>query len=154
MARNANKLGLIFSTFLLLTVSAAAQNRPVAPDVAALVKGYTGAWREADPVKREQLLAQVWAPDGVYTDSQAEVKGRQKLVEHIGMARQLTPSSSHLELSPVESHHGRFRFAWRSVMPDGTLSNEGMDFGELDQHGRIRRLAVFFGPLTPVPQTK
>jgi hypothetical protein len=122
--------------------------------VEALVKAYTSAWREADPVKREKLLADVWAPNGVYADSQAEVKGYQKLAEYMGLIEQLMPSQRIRELSKIENHHGTFRFAWRSVMPDGTLVDEGMDFGEVDKNGRIRRLVVFNGPLMPVPKAK
>lgn len=154
MKRSIIKAGLLFSACMLLAGASSAQNRNPAPDVEALVKGYTSAWREADPVKREKLLAEVWALDGVYTDGQSKVKGRQKVAEYIGLVGQLAPSSRITELSKVESHHGTFRFAWRAVMPDGTLYDEGMDFGEVDKNGRISRLVVFQGPLVPVSKAK
>ena len=154
MNKKLNKLVAAFGFLMLVTTTSWSQNVASKPDVETLVKGYLAAWRESDHLKREKLLAEVWAPNGVYTDSQAEVKGRQKVVEHIGLAMQVVPSNRIVEVSNVESHHGTFRFAWRSVMPDGTVLNEGMDFGEVDSKGRIRRLAVFFGPLVPKPEVK
>jgi hypothetical protein len=41
------------------------------------------------------------------------------------------------------------RFSWRLIQPDGTAI-EGMDFGELDGDGRIKRIVGFFGPFTPL----
>ena len=154
MISTVTKAGLAFIACLLLAGPSSAQNRNPAPDVEALVKGHTSAWREADPVKREKLLAEVWAPNGVYVHGQGEIKGRQKLAEYMGLVEQLMPSQRIREISKVESHHGTFRYAWRSVMPDGPLVDEGTGFGEVDKNGRIRRLVVFDGPLVPVSKAK
>ena len=154
MIGNVSKAGLVFIVCMLFAGATSAQNRKSTTDVEALVKGYISAWRETDPVKREKLLADVWAPNGVYADGQSQVKGPQQLAEYIGLVGQLAPSDRITEISKVESHHGTFRFAWRSVMPDGTLLDEGMDFGEVDKYGRIRRLVVFQGPLAPVSKAK
>jgi hypothetical protein len=48
-------------------------------------------------------------------------------------------------------HHERFRFGWKMVVADGSTALEGMDFGELDEKGQIRRITGFFGPLGPRP---
>lgn len=48
-------------------------------------------------------------------------------------------------------HHDKLRFAWKWVADDGTVSMEGMDFGELTQDNRLRRIVGFFGPTTPRP---
>ncbi len=154
MKKLLNKLALAFSILLISITSSLAQNSPAKPDVEALVKAYIAAWQETDYLKREKLLTQIWAPNGIYLDSQSEVKGRQKLVEYMGLVMQMNPSNRRVELSNIESHHGTFRFAWRSVMPDGTVLNEGMDFGEVDNNGRIRRLVIFIGPLLPKAESK
>jgi hypothetical protein len=143
------RIGMAFVTCMLVASQSFAQSRSSVLDMDALVKDYFLAWREADPVKREKLLAKVWAPDGVYLSSQTEVKGRQKLGEYMGLVWQIAPSHRVIETSTVEIHHSTFRYAWRAVLPDGTLVDEGMDFGEIDKNGRIRRLVVFFGPSNP-----
>lgn len=154
MKNTVNKFVTLFCFFVLLAPVAWAQNRAPTADIDALVKTYTQAWRETDVVKREKLLEKIWAPNGIYIDSQSTIKGRQKLSEYMGLVMQMNPSNRTVELSTVESRDGVFRFAWRSVMPDGTVHNEGMDFGELDGNGRIRRLVIFFGALTPKSEAK
>ena len=89
MNNKINKLVAAFGFLMLVATTSWSQNVAPKPAVEALVKGYLAAWRESDHLKREKLLAEVWAPNGVYIDPQAEVKGRQKVVEHIGLAMQL-----------------------------------------------------------------
>ena len=47
----------------------------------------------------------------------------------------------------VDEHHGLLRFAWSIAGPDGPVM-EGMEFGELAEDGRLRRIVGFFGPLS------
>jgi hypothetical protein len=47
--------------------------------------------------------------------------------------------------SRPDGHHAMLRFTWRLIRGDGTV-NDGVDFGELDGHGRIKRIVGFFGP--------
>ena len=49
--------------------------------------------------------------------------------------------------SGIDEHHGAVRFAWELVAPDGTVALSGMDFGEIGDDGRLRRITGFFGDL-------
>ncbi len=109
------------------------------------------AWQETDEKRRMQIIEKMFAEDGIYTDPTAEVKGRAALNAHIA-ASQATPSENTLTMaSAVDSHHGiRLRFAWVMKSPDGKVLMEGMDYGELDEDGRIRLIVGFFGPFPPL----
>jgi hypothetical protein len=49
--------------------------------------------------------------------------------------------------SGVDEHDGLLRFGWRMLGPDGAVALGGMDFGELDADGRLKRIVGFFGPM-------
>ena len=117
-----------------------------------LIRDYCAAWSEPDAAKRQQMLHEVWSPDGIYTDPTAHVEGRVHFATHIGvvLAESLPPGARFVPTSHADAHHDEFRFAWKSVLPDGSVSLEGVDFGELDSAGRIRRIVGFFGLLLPV----
>ena len=56
--------------------------KPDEPETTALEKlvtCYCEAWGEPDPERRLQLLAQVWAEQGLYTDPAIQTSGRQAL---------------------------------------------------------------------------
>ena len=117
----------------------------------ALIGDYCAAWSERDAAKRWALLERVWAADGTYTDPTAHVAGRSALDAHIGrmLADGLPPGASIVASTHVDTHHDRFRFGWKGVLPDGTTFLEGIDFGEVDDDGRLLRIVGFFGALTP-----
>jgi hypothetical protein len=49
--------------------------------------------------------------------------------------------------SKPEEHHGSLRITWALVGEDGTPVEEGVDFGELAQDGRLRKIVSFLGLL-------
>ncbi len=119
---------------------------------------YGSAWREPDEAKRRAILEKAWAEDGVYTDPTAYVDGREALVQHIGgfLAGRSTGSGPSIQIdSSVDVHHDKFlRFAWKMVGPDGkTVLSPGMDYGELDEDGRLKLIVGFFGPFPPVAES-
>ncbi len=118
---------------------------------------YGSAWGEPDEAKRRAILEKAWAEDGIYTDPTAYVEGREALVQHIGgfMAGRSAGAGPSIQVdSSVDVHHGRFlRFAWKMVAPDGkTVLTPGMDYGELDEDGRLKLIVGFFGPFPPVQE--
>lgn len=120
---------------------------------------YGAAWGESDEAKRRALLEKAWAEDGVYTDPTAYVEGREALVQHIGgfLSGQSAASGPSIQIaSSVDVHHRRFlRFAWKLVAPDGTtVLAPGMDYGELDEDGRLELIVGFFGPFPPVAESR
>ncbi|MEM1245913.1 MAG: nuclear transport factor 2 family protein [Acidobacteriota bacterium] len=141
---------VVLSLFLALSPAAAQTSGP--EEAVAL---YGAAWAEADPAKRRALLEKAWAEDGVYTDPSAEVKGRDALHEHIGAFLDQGTGASLVLTSKVDSHHGhRLRFSWSMVSKDGQTVATGIDYGEVDDDGRLRLIVGFFGPFQPVDETR
>ena len=119
---------------------------------------YGSAWREPDEAKRRGILEKAWAEDGVYTDPTAYVDGREALVQHIGsfLSGRSAGSGPSIQIdSSVDVHHDKFlRFAWKMVALDGeTVLSPGMDYGELDEDGRLKLIVGFFGPFPPVAES-
>lgn len=111
-----------------------------------IAETYGAAWNETDEAKRRALLEQTWADDGVYTDPQSHVEGREALVALIAGFHQMMPGARIVPTSAADAHHGLIRFTWRMDGADGKAVMEGIDFGELAPDGRIKRIAGFFGP--------
>lgn len=138
--------GAILSTMAALPVVA----QRAVPSPESTVAAYCQAWSTADRAAREKLLAQVWTPDGIYTDPEPTVaRGRMALSDEIAAFLHKYPGS-HFRCSAPQVHHQTMRFAWVLLRADGTQWTQGMDFGELAAEGRIRRIVGFFGPLPAV----
>lgn len=114
-----------------------------------LIEVYCSAWDEPDAAARDRILLQVWANDATYTDPSVCAVGRAQLSDHIGKVIARYPGSKLVVTSGVDSHHGLVRFTWKKVLADGTSLPEGIDFGEISDDGKIRRIVGFFGPLKP-----
>jgi hypothetical protein len=54
----------------------------------------------------------------------------------------LDPGTRIERTSPVEEHHGRFRYTWSRVNADEVLA-EGADFGRCDDAGDVVEIVVF-----------
>ncbi len=112
---------------------------------------YGQAWAEPDEAKRRALLERAWAENGVYTDPTAEVNGREALVKHIGGFMENSRGGRIVITSKVDSHHEtRLRFSWAMQSADGKTVAEGIDYGELDEDGKLKLIVGFFGPFQPL----
>ena len=112
---------------------------------------YGQAWAEPDEDRRRELLERAWADDGVYTDPTAEVKGREALIAHIGGFLEQAQGGRIVVTSGVDHHHGtRLRFSWAMQSAAGQTLAEGLDYGELDEDGRLKLIVGFFGPFPPL----
>ncbi len=120
-----------------------------AEDVVAIVDAYVGSWNEADDAARRSLLETAWSDDGVYTDPSAEVKGRDALFDHTGnfVSNPDMKGFSLERVSGVDVHHKLLRFDWALKSPDGNVVMAGVDFGVLDDDGRLASITGFFGPI-------
>lgn len=116
-------------------------------DVNEVVAAYTGAWSQTDEAARRALLERGWADGGVYIDPTVRVEGREALVKHIG-GFQSRFAGHRFELpTRVDEHSGYLRFEWHLVGQDNAPALQGMDFGRLDESGRLSLIVGFFGPL-------
>lgn len=121
-----------------------------------VVLAYIEAWNTPDEQARRDLLDRCWADDGTYTDPISEVQGKEALVAHIGRFLSEGPygrGPGHRipVASGVNHHHGMIRFSWALLDPHGASISQGLDFGELAEDGRLRRITGFFGPPPPMP---
>jgi hypothetical protein len=134
----------------IFAVAAPAQQpaSTLAPD--ETIKLYCAAWSEPDAQRRQQMLDQVWAASGTYTDPTAHVEGRTALNAHIANFLKRTPGGRIAATSHVDIHHGNLRFTWKLVGVDGKTLSEGIDFGVLDSEGKIQMIVGFFGPTEPL----
>jgi hypothetical protein len=139
---------IIVGAWSLSAAALAAQAQPDVPAVDETITLYAAAWNEPDAVARRRLLERAWAATGTYTDPTAHVEGRAALDKHIEVYLKTQPAGTRIvPASAIDAHHGRFRFAWKMLAPDGSVAIEGLDYGELDADGRISRIVGFFGPL-------
>ena len=136
----------------LFLLPAAATAQPASAQEAVDI--YGAAWREPDEAKRRAFLEKAWAEDGVYVDPTAEVVGREALLQHIGRFQSGASANGPqiVIASSVDVHHTtHLRFSWNMVGPDGkTVITPGMDYGQLDENGRIKLMVGFFGPFPPL----
>ncbi len=122
--------------------------------VEEIVLTYAAAWAETDEGKRRALLEKSWAENGIYTDPTGEAVGREALVHRIeGFHQQRFPGHRILGTSGVDDHHGRLRFTWAVVSPEGRRVLEGVDFGEVGSDGRLISITGFFGPPRQLPSS-
>ena len=112
-----------------------------------IVKAYCEAWNAASDGERRTLLEKSWADVGIYTDPRADLSGRDALFAHISRVQSGRPGSRIVMTSGLDQHHGVLRFAWKLVDSRGETVVEGIDFGELADDGRLRKIIGFFGPL-------
>jgi len=143
-------VALVFGAILSLLAAPPVIAQRAEPNPESTVAAYCQAWSTADRAAREKLLAQVWTPDGIYTDPEPTVaRGRMALSNEIASFLHNNPGSR-FRCSAPQIHHQTMRFAWVLLRGDGTQWTQGMDFGELAADGRIRRIVGFFGPLPTV----
>lgn len=51
--------------------------------------------------------------------------------------------------SGIDEHNGFARYAWAISAADGASILEGIDLVERGEDDRLRRVVMFFGPLSP-----
>jgi hypothetical protein len=98
----------------------------------------------ADDTARRAQVAEHVAPDFVYVGPDGVYDSAAGLDEAFAAYRRPGHVTTLRRTSPVEVHHGWFRFTWQRV-EDGVRAMEGWAFGALDEHGTIRRVVVFEG---------
>jgi hypothetical protein len=98
----------------------------------------------ADDDERMESLAAHVAPDFVYVSPEAVFEGPQGLSDAFARYRHEGRLTTLRRLSPVEIHHGYFRYGWERV-ERGSVAMEGWSFGWLDEAGAICQIVTFEG---------
>ena len=116
-------------------------------DLTATVDTYLAAWNETDPVRRADLVEQVWAPDGTLTDPPLAASGHAGISDMHGALQGQFPGHRFRRVSAVDAHHDRFLVGWELVGPDGAVALAGTDVGRRAEGGRLLSITGFFGDL-------
>ena len=99
----------------------------------------------ADDDERMDALTRRVAPDLAYVTPEAVFEGPEGLSDAFARYRQEGWWQTGLRrTSPVDLHHGYFRFSWERVERGATVM-EGWSFGSLDAAGAICRIVTFEG---------
>ena len=98
-----------------------------------------------DEHERMEALRRHVAPDFVYVSPEAVYEGAQGLSDAFSRYRMETRWRTTLRrTSPIDFHHGFFRFTWERV-EHGATAMAGSSFGSLDEAGAISRVVTFEG---------
>jgi hypothetical protein len=116
-------------------------------DLTTTIDLYLSAWNEPDPVRRVELIEQVWAADGRLIDPPVAAEGHQAISDTASALQAQFPGFRFQRSSGIDAHHGQLRFAWELVSPDGAVALSGIDVGEVNADGRLQRITGFFGEL-------
>ena len=137
-------LGALASGAAMTRAGAQQSAHTISPDSAVII--YCAAWNTDNKAERDHLLARVWTPDGVYSDpNPTRTVGRAALSDTIAALQHRYPGAR-FRCSAPQVHHSAMRTTWIFRKPDGSEIARGMDFFELAEDGRIRRVTGFFGP--------
>jgi hypothetical protein len=109
-----------------------------------VVVGYLAAWNERDPNRRNQLIAKIWAEDGIYVDAHRRGTGHDGIASMIEAAQAQFPGYRLQLISGIEAHNGYVRFSWAAGgSPDAPLYLGGTDFAVVASDGRLKTVAGF-----------
>ncbi len=112
-------------------------------DASEAVTEYLAAWSENDPLKRTLLLDRCWNPGGTIEIDKRRFDGRAGVETEIARFRRECPSDRARIVGNVEQVGRWFRFTAKAERADGSCYSPVLDFGELDQQGRILRIVTF-----------
>jgi hypothetical protein len=101
---------------------------------------------ERDGEKRRQVIAKIWATDGIFIDPDGPHVGHAALDEAIDQLLQKTPGFVFTELGAVDEIPGAGRLAWGFGPPGLPPAVTGLDVVVLAD-GRIRALYTFIDPV-------
>lgn len=118
-------------------------------DITAVVDSYLGAYGEPDPTRRQALTEQSWSPTGTLVDPPMEATGHDGLDAMFVAVQGQFPGHTFRRTTVIDNHHGKGRYGWDLVGPDGSTTLAGTDFAQFGDDGRLIHVAGFFGPLTP-----
>lgn len=116
-------------------------------DLTTTIDTWLDAYGEPDEARRAELIAQVWVPAGTLADPPFEGTGHAEIAGLVAAALHRFPGHRFRRTSGIDAHHGYARYSWELVGPDGQVAVGGLDVAQVDDDGRLLRVAGFFGDL-------
>lgn len=113
-----------------------------------LIERYVTTWNETDADARRSAIEGLWAEDGRYVDPQADVSGRDQIVDLIAAVRanvqEQAPGHVFRLMDGLDAHHDVVRFRWELVPESGGEPIAiGFDVAVADGRGRIASVVGF-----------
>jgi hypothetical protein len=115
--------------------------------LATTIDTYLDAYGETDAVRRDALIAEVWAADGRLADPPFEGVGHDGISALSDVVFEHFPGHTFRRTTGIDAHHGVARYGWDLVGPDGAVAVGGVDIAEIGDDGRLVRVTGFFGDL-------
>jgi hypothetical protein len=130
------------------TPSLAGEQAGLEEAVAAL----DAAWQAADPDERRRLLERALAPGAELVGPEPVGRriGVPAIAALIGAFGERWPGARVVVTTRVDAHHGWARYGWAIRNARGESLLEGIDLVEAAEDGRLRRVVMFYGALTPL----
>jgi ketosteroid isomerase-like protein len=116
-------------------------------DITSTVDTWLEAYAEPDAARRAELVARVWADDGLLADPPFDARGREQITAMGDTVLAHFPGHRFRRTSGIDLHHGTARYAWEIVSPEGNAVLYGLDVADVDETGRLTRVVGFFGDL-------
>jgi hypothetical protein len=99
-----------------------------------------------DAAHRLKAIAQLYAPDAMLYEPDAEAKGHAEISQAVtGLLTSLPPTFAFTAIGPAVGHHGVGRLRWQAGPPNGPVAVTGTDVARFEA-GRIKTLHVFIDP--------
>jgi hypothetical protein len=111
-------------------------------DAQALADRYAAVWNDANPKTRRATIEALWSPEGEHYVGAREVRGYEQLQERVtGAYEKNVRDARHLFRAVKNAQQLRdvVTFNWEMIEPsNGEVLATGLEFLQLDAHGRIR----------------
>ncbi|MFS8065492.1 MAG: hypothetical protein ACMG6S_03880 [Byssovorax sp.] len=122
----------------------------------SLLKRYSSIWdTRVAPETRRRVAAEIFEPEGHYTDPQVGPLSPMALCDHVEQFAALCPGYRTEPTSGVDAYCRSLRFSWRIVDADGRPAefpgSSGLDFVRVSERGLLQEVVGFFGELAKSP---
>jgi len=126
--------------------------------VEATIETYVATWNETDAARRQAGIARAWAASGRYRDPIMASDGPAEIDAMLAAVQARFPGFVLKRTSKVDSFVGdgertkeRYvRFTWSLGPASGPTVVEGVDFGTLDQDGKLASIVGFIDKAPPL----
>ena len=122
------------------------------------VEAYVATWNETDAARRQAGIARAWAASGRYRDPIMASDGPAEIDAMLAAVQARFPGFVLKRTSKVDSHVAAgerpgeryVRFTWSLGPASGPTVVEGVDFGTLDQDGKLASIVGFIDKAPPL----
>ena len=108
-------------------------------------KAYVEAWNSDTYDQKLAILQELWANDGRWVEIRFDVSGASDVAATMKAPITLTPIDGVMDVIKSDQLGQQIRFQVKVVKRDGELIGTFTDFAEVDNEGRVTRLAGFRG---------